>query len=652
MAAAMNESVLRRALLMIAVLGLAVGLGVWRSGFDFVPHDAIWTAATLPVVVTLAISILRDFWIGRIGVDAIALVSMSAALLLGQPLAAIVIAIMYAGGTVLEDLARGRAERNLKALTDRAPRVAHRKSARGTETVPIDQVAVGDELLVRAGELLPVDGILIDASARLDESTVTGEPLPGRRSAGDTLRSGTVNAGEAFVMRASAIADRSTYAAIVRMVAAAQTAKAPFIRLADRFALLLLPVTLLVAGFAWRLSDDPIRALAVLVVATPCPLILAAPVAFIGGVSRAARAGILMKGSTALEALAQIRTAIFDKTGTLTLGGAELIEIDVAPGQDAAELLRLLASLEQASHHVLADSIVRIARRGNLALSQPRDVREHRGEGLRGRVDLMSIAAGSRSLVLGDEPLPRWAESGEERHRDAQVLRAFLALDGELAGIFTFGDAIREDARDTLCGLRSGGVARIVMLTGDDGSAAEKISASLDLDAVIADATPADKVATVEAEKTIAPTMMVGDGINDAPALAAATVGIAMGARGGTASSEAADVVVLTERLQPVAEALRIARHTRRIALQSIIVGLALSGAAMVAAAMGHMTPVAGALLQEGIDVAVILNALRALGDGRSVGIRGKRSQSHVTGKSGGLHQMRHDQPPAFHPKR
>lgn len=612
----MNETLLRRALLSVAVLGLALGLGVWRNGIGIISPDTIWTVATLPVVAALAISILRDFWIGRIGVDAIALVSMSAALLLGQPLAAVVVAIMYAGGTVLEDLARGRAERNLKALTDRAPHVAHRKSAQGTETVSIDQVAVGDELLVRAGELLPVDGILIDASAVLDESTVTGEPLPERRGAGDALRSGTVNVGEAFVMRASAIADKSTYAAIVRMVAAAQTAKAPFIRIADRFALLLLPATLLVAGIAWYLSNDPIRALAVLVVATPCPLILAAPVAFIGGVSRAARAGILMKGSAALEALAQTRTAIFDKTGTLTLGGAELIEIDVAPDQEADELLRLLASLEQASHHVLADSIVRIARRRNLVLSQPRDVREHRGEGLMGQVDRMSVAAGSRPLVLGKEPLPQWAENGEDRYHDAQVLRVFLAVDGGLAGVFTFGDAIREDAADTVGALRSAGVTRIIMLTGDDGAAAEKVSASLDLDTVLADATPADKVETVEAEKATAPTMMVGDGINDAPALAAATVGIALGARGGTASSEAADVVVLTDRLQPVAEALRIARRTRKIALQSIVVGLALSGAAMIAAAMGHITPVAGAVLQEGIDVAVILNALRALGDG------------------------------------
>lgn len=612
----MNESALRRALLVIAILGLAIGIWIRQFGFGSIEAGTVWTVATLPVVVALAISILRDFWIGRFGVDAIALVSMSAALLLDQPLAAVVVAIMYAGGTVLEDFARGRAERNLKALTDRAPRVAHRKSAQGTDAISVDEVAVGDELLVRAGELLPVDGVLLDASASLDESAVTGEPLPVRRSSGDTLRSGTLNAGEPFSMRASALAEQSTYAAIVRMVAAAQTAKAPFIRMADRFALFLLPATLLVSGAAWYASGDPIRALAVLVVATPCPLILAAPVAFIGGVSRAARAGILMKGSAALEALAQARTAIFDKTGTLTIGGAELVEIDVAPGDVADQLLQLLASLEQASHHVLADSIVRAARGRHLMLSHPHGVHEYRGAGLKGQVGNVSVLAGSRMLVLAGRPLPGWTLSGEERYRNEPVLRVFVALDGRLAGIFTFGDALRADARDALGTLRSAGIERMVMLTGDDGAAAERVSTLLGLDAVIADATPANKVATVEAEKTLAPTMMVGDGINDAPALAAATVGIALGARGATASSAAADVVVLTDRLQPVAEAVGIARRTRTIALQSIIVGLALSGMAMAAAAMGQITPVAGALLQEGIDVAVILNALRALGNG------------------------------------
>lgn len=612
----MNETTMRRALLAVAFVGLCAGLAIQYLGFVDVRPTVIWTASTVPVVTVLAFSIVRDLWAGRFGVDAIALVSMSAALALGEPLAAVVVAIMYAGGTVLEDFARGRAERDLTALTDRSPRLAHRRSDGALETIAVDEVAVGDELLVRAGELVPVDGILADAVASVDESAVTGEPLPERRLAGDSLRSGTINAGEAFVMRASAVAAQSTYAAIVNMVAAAQTVKAPFIRMADRFAMVMLPATLILAGLAWYFSGDPVRALAVLVVATPCPLILAAPVAFIGGVARAARAGILMKGSAALEALAEARTAVFDKTGTVTYGGADLIEVETAPGQDPDRALRLLASLEQASHHILAENIVAVARKKGLALSNPSGVQEHRGSGLMGVIDDTLVRAGSRSLVLDGKPLPLWAEPGELRYRGQPVLRVFVALDGRLAAVLTFGDALRADARTALDDLRSVGLSRFVMLTGDDAATAARVATAAGIDTVVADASPADKVATVEAENALAATMMVGDGINDAPALATATVGVAMGARGATATSQAADVIILANRLQPVADAVRIARRTRAIARQSIMVGLALSGAAMIAAAFGLITPVAGALLQEGIDIAVILNALRALGGG------------------------------------
>jgi heavy metal translocating P-type ATPase len=610
-----NESSVRRGVLAFALAGLAAGLVVRQTGSIPIEPRVVWGLATAPVLAALAVSIIRDFMRGRFGVDAIALISMSAALALGEALAAVVVAIMYAGGTVLEDFARGRAERNLTALADRSPRFAHRRCGDTLDTIPADQVAVGDELLVRAGELIPVDGLLVDRLALIDESAVTGEPLPESHLAGDTLRSGTVNAGEAFVMRATATAGASTYAGIVRMVEAAQTAKAPFIRMADRFAVFMLPATLIVSGLAWYLSASPIRALAVLVVATPCPLILAAPVAFIGGISRAAREGILMKGSAALEKLASIRTAVFDKTGTLTVGGAELIDTDPAPGRDPNELLRLLASLEQASHHGVAESIVRLAREQGLSLGQPDSVREFRGSGLRGLVGAVPVLAGTRSLVLGEEPLPAWAVDSETRYRGQPVLRVFVALEDRLAGIFTFGDSLRAEAPAVVRTLRRAGVSRVIMLTGDDAKTAARIGDPLELDTVIAGASPAEKVHAIEREKTRAPTAMVGDGINDAPALAAATVGIALGARGATASSQAADIIVLPNRLQPVADAVLIAQRTRGIALQSILVGLALSGGAMVAAALGFIEPVAGALLQELIDVAVILNALRALGD-------------------------------------
>ncbi len=606
---------MRRLLFLGAIGGLVVGLLGGFPGRGWSAESA-WTLATLPVIAMLAVSILRDFLIGRFGVDAIALVSMSAALLLGQPLAAVVVAVMYAGGSVLEDFARGRAERELRALSDRSPRTAHRSIDGRIDDVPVVQVAVGDELLVRAGELLPVDGALLDEAASIDESAVTGEPLPRNRRRGDRLFSGTVNAGETIRMRAVAPADASTYAGIVRMVEAAQTAKAPFIRMADRFALWLLPVTLLVAGLAWWLSGDPVRGLAVLVVATPCPLILAAPVAFIGGVSRAARAGVLMKGSAALEGLAQARTAIFDKTGTLTHGGAELIATEAAPGRDPGECLRLLASIEQASHHVLAAAVVEIARARALPLSPPADIREHRGAGIEGTVGDLHLKAGSRRNVLADAELPLWAERTATRYGGQPVLMVYLAIDGRLAAVFVFGDALRGDALDTLLDLRTAGIDRIVMLTGDDAQAASRIGESLPLDRILAGADPAAKVAAVAEERGRAPTLMVGDGINDAPALATASVGIAMGARGATASSEAADVVVLTDRLSPIAAAVAIARRTRAIALQSIVAGIGLSGLAIVFAALGYLTPVAGAIAQEAIDVAVILNALRSLAGG------------------------------------
>ena len=268
---------------------------------------------------------IRDFLAGRMGVDSVAFVSMSAALVLGQNLAGIVVAIMYAGGNLLEDIAVARAERDLRSLIDRAPRIAHRRTDSTIDDVPIEQIAVGDDILVRAGEVIPVDGLITSQLAMIDEAALSGEPIPVSRQAGELARSGSLNAGDTFEIRASAPASESTYAGIVRMVSAAQTAKSPFIRLADRYALLLLPITLAIAGGAWFFSNDPVRGLAVLVAATPCPLILAAPVAFIAGVAQAAKRGILIKGSGPLEALARTHTVMFDKTGTLTVGGARLV---------------------------------------------------------------------------------------------------------------------------------------------------------------------------------------------------------------------------------------------------------------------------------------------------------------------------------------
>jgi heavy metal translocating P-type ATPase len=615
----MTDRNLRKALIVIALMGLVLGIMAWFAGRD-VLAGRIWAAGTVPVVVGLAVSMVRDFMAGRMGVDTVAFVSMSAALLLGQNLAGAVVAVMYAGGNMLEDFAVARAERDLKSLVDRAPRVAHRRIDESVEDVPINKVAIGDVILVRAGEVVPVDGVISGAGATLDEAALTGEPIPVTRNKGDPVHSGTINAGETFELRATTIAGESTYAGIVRMVTAAQTAKAPFIRLADRYALLLLPVTLLLAGAAWLLSGDPIRGLAVLVAATPCPLILAAPVAFVAGVSRAARLGILIKGGGPLEALARTHTVMFDKTGTLTVGGARLVAVETAPGESADEVLQLAGSLEQASHHVVAAAIVSAALARGLTLDAPDQVRETMGSGLEGCVGGKQVRVGSHQLVCGSGRPESWAVRALRRASWRSALSIFVSVDNRAIGAILLGDELRRETPRAVQALRAAGISRIVMVTGDRADAAETIGAALDLDAVLADRVPSDKVEAVAIEQRLHPTLMVGDGINDAPALAAADVGIAMGARGASASSEAADVVILVDRLDRVSDAVVVARRARGIAVQSIGAGMALSGLAMLAAAFGWLTPVASALTQEAIDVAVILNALRALTGGKALG--------------------------------
>lgn len=616
-----TERMFRRTLIAIALTGLITGAAAWAYGWSDLASWC-WAAGTVPVIIGLLISMIRDFLAGRVGVDSVAFVSMSGALALGQNLAGIVIAIMYAGGNLLEDMAVARAQRDLRSLIDRVPRVAHRRIGSNIEDMPIDQVAIGDDILVRAGEVVPVDGIVQSQLATIDEAALTGEPIPVSRRAGELARSGSINAGDSFEIRASATASESTYAGIVRMVSAAQTAKSPFVRMADRYALLLLPITLTVAGGAWFYSNDPVRALAVLVAATPCPLILAAPVAFIAGIAQAAKRGILIKGGGPLEALAHTQTVMFDKTGTLTIGGARLVAIEAAPGQSVEEILRIAGSLEQASHHVVAAAIVEAAIGRGLKLSVPSKAREMMGSGLEGIIDGQIVRVGSHQMVFGARKPDVWAMRTLRRAAWRSALSVFVAVNGRTIGAILLADELRRETPRAVQSLRTAGVSRIVMVTGDRADAAETIGAALDLDAVLAEREPADKVDAVTTEQRQAPTVMVGDGINDAPALAAANVGIAMGARGASASSEAADIVILVDRLDRVSDAVSIARRTRGIALQSIVSGMTLSGLAMSFAAIGLLPPIAGALTQEAIDVAVILNALRALTSGYKFGHR------------------------------
>lgn len=630
----MFDRILRWTLVAIAVVGLAAGGIAFIAGhLDLA--DLAFTLATVPVILGLVVAIIRDLRAGRIGVDAIALVSMSAAVVLGQPLAGAVVALMYSGGNVLEDIAVARAEHDLRALVDRAPREAHRRIDDHIEDVPIAAVAIGDRLMVRAGEVVPVDGVVASALAVVDASALTGEPIPVTQSLGSAILSGSLNAGETFELTATAVAGESTYAGIVKLATAAQTAKAPFVRLADRYALIFLPVSLAIAAAAWLASGDLIRSLAVLVAATPCPLILAAPVAFIAGVAQAARAGILVKGGGKLEALARAHTVLFDKTGTLTVGGARLLSVEAAPGESADDVLLLGASLEQASHHVVAQAIVQAGLAHGLRLKVPEQVSETMGSGLAGTIEGRRVSAGSRDMIVGNASLAPWAQRAVRRASWRSALIVFIAIDGRPIGALLLADELRADTPRAIRLLRQCGIVRMVMVTGDRAAAAQAVGAALDLDAVLADRVPADKVEAVRTEQRLHPTIMVGDGINDAPALASADVGIALGARGASASSEAADVVILADRLDRVGEAIMIAQRARRIAVQSIVVGMSLSLLAMGAAALGWLQPVPAALVQEAIDVAVILNALRALWPARH------RSAGHITAED--RRELRHD---------
>jgi heavy metal translocating P-type ATPase len=599
--------------LALMVVGLVLGAALHLAGAG-AGGDAAWLA-TGACGAAFALWAMADaLRRGRLGVDLIALLALVGAIVVGELLAAAVISVMLASGRALEAWAAGRARRDLHALLERAPRSARRYAAGAIETVPLDLVVPGDLLLVAPGDVVPVDGRLDGTPAVLDTSALTGEPLPVERSPGEAVRSGVVNAGGPFDLRASASAADSTYAGIVRLVSEAESSQAPFIRLADRYALWFLLVSLATAAAAWA-AAGPARAVAVLVVATPCPLILAAPVALVSGLSVAARRGVVVKSGAVLERLAQCSTLLLDKTGTLTSGHpavAAIIPAGLLPGD---ELLRLAASVDQVSGHVLARAVVDAAAARRLELTRPEQVQEVPGQGIRGIVAGRQVAVG-KAAWCGVAGAPPWAKTARRRARLDGALTVFVAVDGEPAGVLVLDDPVRPDAMRTIRALRSGGIERIVMVTGDRAEVADTVGAVIGIDEVLAERTPAEKLEAVQLESGRAPTIMVGDGINDAPALALADVGVAMGARGATASSEAADAVLTVDRLDRLGEVTALARRTRRIALQSVLAGMAMSLAAMGAAAAGLLPAVWGALLQEAIDVAVILNALRALSPG------------------------------------
>jgi heavy metal translocating P-type ATPase len=586
---------------------LAAGGMAWLSASPVAAHR-IWLASLVFIGAPVVLRTLRGALRGHFAADIVAALAISTAIALGQPLAGLVVLLMQTGGEALERYAEGRASNALRLLEAAAPRIAHRVRDSALEDITVDCIMIGDVLLVRPGELVPCDAVVVDGRSHVDTSALTGEPVPVTAAAGVELMSGSHNGEGALHVRARALAAESQYARIVAMVRTAQASKAPLQRLADRYAVWFTPLTLTVCAIVFALTQDPSRILAVLVVATPCPLILATPVAIIGGINRAARSRVIVRHGAALEQLAGVTAAVFDKTGTLTLGYPEVSRVTPSNGLDPRRLLQMAASVEDRSGHLLARSVVAAARAKGLHVPEARGVIETAGRGVIGEVGSQGVAVGSRAFILERYPALRVQSLG----LPIGQLRAHVAIDGKHAGTIEFADRLRTGAPEMINELRRDGVRHVLLLSGDDLPTVRAIADAVGIPDARADLRPQDKVAVVaELMKAGERVVMVGDGTNDAPALTAATVGIAMATHGGV-TAEAADVVLLGDDIADVVRARRISRRTMRIARQSIWAGLGASAVAMGFAAFGFVPATMGALLQEAIDVAVILNALRA----------------------------------------
>ncbi|HLG06121.1 MAG TPA: heavy metal translocating P-type ATPase [Gemmatimonadales bacterium] len=603
-----GRMVVRPAAAAAALLG---GLVLRQLPESPISAHAIWTAGLwltgLPLLFRTGIGVFR----GRLAADLVAALAIVGAMALDQPFAGLVIVLMQTGGEALEHYAERRASAAVRKLEEDAPHRANRIAGDRIEEVEATRIEVGDLVLVRPGEMAPCDGVVEAGTSQINVARLTGEPLPKQAGPGSELRSGTIVLDGPLRIRVTARAEASLYARIVELVRTAQASKAPLQRIADRYAIWFTPVVVLVALGALAISGDPVRMLAVLVVATPCPLILATPVAIIGGINRAARDQIIMRHGGALEALAAVDTAVFDKTGTLTVGRPEVAEVRALPPFTERQVLRLAGAVEQGSGHLLARTLVEAAHGRGLQLPTATDVSEASGRGAWGTVEGHRVTVGAFSLVRERDPAA--ASVLDELHQDGAALRAFVTVDGQPAGSITYADRLRPGAADVISELRRLGISKIVLLSGDHADNVAKVARAVGIQEVHGDLLPEDKVSYArELAAASRKVLMVGDGINDAPALSTASVGIALAAHGGGIAAEAADVVLLVDNLDRLPEAVGIGRRTMRVARQSIGFGLGLSAAAMVAAAFGYLVPAVGALVQEVIDVAVILNALRA----------------------------------------
>jgi heavy metal translocating P-type ATPase len=597
----------------VAAAGLVAGsfLGVVLGRFDVAVW--VWYAVLIiggvPIVAKTAVGIAR----GRFAADIVAMLAIVTAIATNEAFAGAIIVLMQSGGEAIDAYGFRRASSSLAKLVARAPRIARRRKGASAEEVEVTEVRAGDVLLVRPGDLLPVDGTVDVGVAEVDESALTGEPLPQTKGPGERLLSGSVNIGQAFEMRATRTSRESQYSKIVELVRKAQTGRPPIQRLADRYAVWFTPATLLIATFGLGLTHSFGTFLAVLVVATPCPLILATPLAVISGVNRAAKESIIIKSGAAIEQIGKGKVVIFDKTGTLTFG-SPTVEKVVAFGGEEAEVLRVAASVEQLSSHPVAVSIAKEGRERLGELPIPRDFAESPGQGVTATLEGKRVVIGTRAF-LARSMGPSCGPEAEEVLKSAErrgSLVSFIGVDGELAGAVVFRDQLRPGVPVLMRELRELGVEETVMLTGDNRTNAGVVAREAGVDKVEADLLPEEKVNEVtKLTAEFGTSIMVGDGINDAPALATATVGVAMGAHGAGISAEAADVVLLVDDVTRVGEGMAIGQRMLHIAKQSIYFGMGGSVILMVFASFGYIQPATGAVMQEVLDIVVILNALR-----------------------------------------